>query len=60
MELDDCIESWRVQYIGVGRPREWWLLGGNPRVAAPCALAPQDSAYGPGLILTQEVTRQPL
>jgi hypothetical protein len=37
----DCIESWRVQYIGVGRPRGWRLLGRNPRVAAPGALAPK-------------------
>jgi hypothetical protein len=40
VELDGFIESWRVQYIGVGRPRGWWRLGGNPRMAAPGALAP--------------------
>jgi hypothetical protein len=41
VELDGCIESWRVQYIGVGGPREWRLLGGNPKAAAPGALAPK-------------------
>jgi hypothetical protein len=59
VELDDCIESWRVQYIVVERHRGWRLLRGNPRAAAPGALAPQDSPYGLGLILTQEVARQP-
>jgi hypothetical protein len=55
VELDGCIESWRVQYIGVGRPRGWRLIGGNPRAAALGALAPQDSPYGLGLILIKEV-----
>jgi hypothetical protein len=60
VELDGCIESWRVQYIGVGRPRGWRFIGGNPRVAALGALAPQDSPYGLGLILIKEVAWQPL
>jgi hypothetical protein len=41
-----CIESWRVQYIGVERPRGWWHLRENPRAAAPGALAPQTSPVG--------------
>jgi hypothetical protein len=41
VELDDCIESWRVQYIEVGRPKRWRLLGGNHRAAAPGALPPR-------------------
>jgi hypothetical protein len=36
-----CIELWRVQYIGVGRPRRWRRLGGNPRAASSGVLAPQ-------------------
>jgi hypothetical protein len=60
-ELDKYIESWRVQYIGVGRP---------PGALAPKVLPwppglplvpwPRNSPYGLGLILTQEVARQPL
>jgi hypothetical protein len=38
-ELDRSIESWRVQYIRVGRLRGWWRPGGNPRAAAPGAFA---------------------
>jgi hypothetical protein len=45
-ELDGCIELWRVQYIGVGRPRGWRLLGGNHRAAAPGALAPKTAPMG--------------
>jgi hypothetical protein len=30
-----------VQYIGVGRPRGWRRIGGNPRAAALHALAPK-------------------
>jgi hypothetical protein len=41
MKLDGCIESWKVQYIRVERPRGWRLLGVNPRAAAPGALAPK-------------------
>jgi hypothetical protein len=41
MELDRCIESWRVQYIEVGRPKGWRLLERNPRAAAPDALTPK-------------------
>jgi hypothetical protein len=41
-----CIESWRIQYIGVERPRGWRRLGGNPRAAAPGALAPQTAPMG--------------
>jgi hypothetical protein len=55
VELDGCIESWRVQYIGVGGPSGWKLLRGNPRAAAPGALAPKTAPMGWGLILTQEV-----
>jgi hypothetical protein len=32
--------------IKVGRPREWRLLGGNPRVAVPGALAPKTAPMG--------------
>jgi hypothetical protein len=46
VELDGCIESWRVQYIRVGRPRGWRLLGGNPRAVAPGALAPKTAPMG--------------
>jgi hypothetical protein len=35
-----CIESCRVQYIGVERPRGWRCLGGNPRVVAHGDLTP--------------------
>jgi hypothetical protein len=35
VELVDCTESWRVQYIGVERPRGWRRSGGNLRAVAP-------------------------
>jgi hypothetical protein len=35
VELVECIESRRVQYIEVGRPRGWWRPGENPRATAP-------------------------
>jgi hypothetical protein len=41
VERVGCIESWRIQYIGVGRLGRWRQLGGNPRAAAPGALATQ-------------------
>jgi hypothetical protein len=48
VELDGCIESWRVQYVEVGRPRGWQLLRENPRAVASGALAskttPMDQA----------------
>jgi hypothetical protein len=46
VELVDCIESWRVQYIGVGRPRGWQRSGENPRAAAPGAFAPKTALMG--------------
>jgi hypothetical protein len=46
VELDGCIESWKVQYIGVGRPKGWQLLRGNPRAAAPGALTPKTTPMG--------------
>jgi hypothetical protein len=46
VKLDGCIKSWMIQYIGVGKPRGWRLLGGNPRVAAPDALAPKTAPMG--------------
>jgi hypothetical protein len=46
VELHDCIKSWRVQYIGVGRHKGWRLLVGNPRAAAPGDLAPKTASMG--------------
>jgi hypothetical protein len=43
--------GWETQ--GVTAPKE------NPR-RQPLVPWPQDNPYGPGLILTQEVARQPL
>jgi hypothetical protein len=45
VERVGCIESWRVQYIGVGRPRGWRHPGGNPKATAPSALAPQTALW---------------
>jgi hypothetical protein len=45
VELHDCIKSWRVQYIGVGRPRGWRLLGGNPRAAALVTWLPRQPLW---------------
>jgi hypothetical protein len=46
VKLYGYIKPWRVQYIGVERPRGWRLLRGNHRAAAPGALAPNTAPMG--------------